>query len=147
MAIGLEETIDHLISLFIAVSVHKAVMGFSLGLNIAQSELSVKSFIMSILFFSLTRYLINIFFSKVKKIVPHSPLGVGIGMAVSNLPSSLSSDIVKGVLHGMAGGTFLYITFFEVLPREINEKGNRLGKAGFVILGYAAICVLIALTH
>ena len=57
MAIGLQETSDSLISLFIAVSVHKAVMGFSLGLNIAQSELSVKSFIISNLFFSLTRYL------------------------------------------------------------------------------------------
>ena len=68
-------------------------------------------------------------------------------MAVSNLPSSLSSDIATGVLQGLAGGTFLYITFFEVLPHEINVPGNRLWKAGFVILGYAAICVLIALTH
>jgi len=126
IAIGLQETKDSLISLFIAVIVHKAVMGFSLGLNIAQSELSVRSFIISILVFSLA-----------------SPLGIGIGMGVANLPDTLPTDIANGVLQGIAGGTFLYITFFEVLPHELNVPSKRLWKVFFVIIGYAAICVLL----
>ena len=34
-------------TVFIAVITHKAVMAFSLGLNIAQSDLSVKAFVWS----------------------------------------------------------------------------------------------------
>ena len=49
-------------TVFIAVITHKAVMAFSLGLNIAQSDLSVKAFVWSNVLFSLS-----------------SPVGVAIG--------------------------------------------------------------------
>jgi zinc transporter 1/2/3 len=98
LAIGLQDDSKHMISIFIAVIIHKAVMSFSLGLNIAQSNLSVRSFVLSNVLFSLS-----------------SPVGVGIGIGLSDLPSSLSVDICNGVLQGIAGGTFLYITFFEVI--------------------------------
>ena len=58
-------------------------MAFSLGLNIAQSDLSVKSFIVSNVVFSLA-----------------SPIGVGIGIAMTDLPSSLPHDVCNGVLQG-----------------------------------------------
>merc|ERR1711936_390971 len=89
------------------------------GLNTAQSSLSTKSFVLSNVLFSLS-----------------SPLGVGLGMAVSDLPVSLPQDICNGVLQGIAGGTFLFITFFEVLPHELNVPGKRLVKVFFVILGF-----------
>jgi len=130
MAIGLQESSAQLISIFIAVIVHKAVMAFSLGLNTAQSSLSTKSFVLSNVLFSLS-----------------SPLGVGLGMAVSDLPVSLPQDICNGVLQGIAGGTFLFITFFEVLPHELNVPGKRLVKVFFVILGFASICGLLFITH
>ena len=41
-------------TVFIAVITHKAVMAFSLGLNIAQSDLSVKAFVWSNVLFSLS---------------------------------------------------------------------------------------------
>lgn len=130
LAIGLQDDAQHMLSIFIAVSVHKAVMSFSLGLNIAQSNLSIKSFIMSNILFSIS-----------------SPIGVGIGIAISGLPPSLPQDICNGVLQGIAGGTFLYITFFEVLPHELNAPKKRLWKVLFVILGYACICGLLFITH
>merc|ERR1712198_417431 len=97
-----------------------AVMAFSLGLNIAQSELSLKSFVISNIIFSLA-----------------SPIGVGIGIGMEDLPSSLPHDIANGVLQGIAGGTFLYITFFEVLPHEMNVPSHRLWKVVFVVLGFS----------
>jgi len=130
IAIGLQENSAQLMSIFIAVIVHKAVMAFSLGLNIAQSDLSVKSFVLSNIMFSIS-----------------SPIGVGIGIAVANLPSSLPQDICNGLLQGIAGGTFLYITFFEVLPHELNVPNKRLWKVFFVILGYSCICGLLFITH
>jgi len=108
LAIGLQNSTSHMMTVFIAVITHKAVMAFSLGLNIAQSDLSVKAFVWSNVLFSLS-----------------SPVGVAIGIALSDLPPSLPQEICNGVLQGIAGGTFLYITFFEVLPHELNKPGSR----------------------
>lgn len=130
LAIGLQEQSHNLISIFLAVILHKAVMAFSLGLNIAQSSLSVKAFVVS-----------NIIFSAA------SPLGLAIGIGVSDLPSSLPQNIANGVLQGISGGTFLYITFFEVLPHELNVPTNRLWKVLFVILGFSVICGILFITH
>jgi len=130
LAIGLQDSTSHMMTVFIAVITHKAVMAFSLGLNIAQSDLSVKAFVWSNVLFSLS-----------------SPLGVAIGIALSDLPPSLPQEICNGVLQGIAGGTFLYITFFEVLPHELNKPGSRLWKVFFVILGYASICGILFITH
>jgi len=130
LAIGLQESQESLISIFVAVIVHKAVMAFSLGLNIAGSDLSVKSFIISNVIFSVS-----------------SPLGLAIGIGVSDLPDSLPQNICNGILQGIAGGTFLYITFFEVLPHELNSPSNRLWKVLFVVLGFACICGLLFIVH
>ena len=83
LAIGLQENSGELFSIFIAVIVHKAVMAFSLGLNIAQSSLSLKTFVISNIIFSLA-----------------SPIGVGLGIAMEGLPPSLPNDICNGVLQG-----------------------------------------------
>merc|ERR1712098_268059 len=96
-------------------------MGFSLGLNIAQRNLSFKSFMISNIIFTIS-----------------SPIGMGIGMGILGLPHSLTQDIISSVLQAIAGGTFLYITFFEVLPHELNQSGlkHRLWKVLFTILGF-----------
>ena len=148
VAIGLQENSGQLLSIFIAVIVHKAVMAFSLGLNIAQSSLTRRSFIISNVIFSLS-----------------SPLGVAFGIAMEDLPASLSTDICNGVLQGrpgglrltetgfdifilgIAGGTFLYITFFEVLPHEMNVPRKRPLKVFFVMLGFASISGLLFIAH
>ena len=38
------------------------------------------------------------------------------------MPPSIARDVANGVLQGVAGGTFLYITFFEVLPHEFSSN-------------------------
>ena len=117
-------------------------MAFSLGLNIAQSELNIRSFVISNVVFSLA-----------------GPIGIGIGIGISGLPPSLPSDICNGVLQGniqeklrpfinflfsgIAGGTFLYITFFEVLPHELNVPSKRLTKVAFVLMGFAVLAILL----
>jgi len=126
MAIGLQDTSTNCVSLMIAVMLHKAVMAFSVGLNIAQSELSSSSTRLSVMFFSLS-----------------SPLGIGLGILWVGMPSSLAQKIVSAVLQGVAGGTFIYVTFFEVLPHELNMADNRLKKCLFVLFGYTLTCVLL----
>ena len=82
IAIGLQDNAGQFLSIVIAVMVHKTVIAFSLGLNIAQSDLNFKSFIISNIIFSLA-----------------SPLGVGVGILMTDLPQSLMRDICNGILH------------------------------------------------
>ena len=70
LAIGLQQDLGQLISLFIAVIAHKAIMAFSLGLTLAQASLSAKQYVMSIMIFSLA-----------------SPFGMGIGNVQLKLTS------------------------------------------------------------
>ena len=129
LAIGLQQDLGQLMSLFLAVIGHKGIMAFSLGLTLAQANLNFKQYFMAILVFSAA-----------------SPLGMGIGIAVAE-HQSLAADIANGVLQGIAGGTFLYITFFEVLPHEFNNPRNRMLKLFAMLVGYACICGLLFVTH
>ena len=69
-------------------------------------------------------------------------------MLVLDLPHNLTRDILSSVLQAIAGGTVLYITVFEVLQHELDEKakGNRLWKVLFIILGFAGISGFILAT-
>ena len=106
------------------------VMAFSLGLTLAQAKLTKKQFVMSVLVFSLA-----------------SPLGMAIGIFLSDLDRTLGVDFANAILQTIAGGTFLYITFFEVLPHEFNQPKNRMLKVLFVLLGFSVIAGLIFITH
>jgi len=130
IAVGLQDNSSDLISIFIAVICHKSVMAFSLGLNIAQSDLSLMSFFISNVIFSIS-----------------SPLGVGLGIGIAGMPSSLTLDIINGTLQGIAGGTFLYVTFFEILPHELDVPTKRLMKVSFILLGFGSFCGLLFLSH
>ena len=82
LAIGLQESSLTLLQIFIAVIVHKAVMAFSLGLNLAQATgMTVKKYILASLIFSTA-----------------SPLGMGLGIWLSHLSQSLGRDIANGTL-------------------------------------------------
>ena len=54
--------------------------------------------------------------------------------------------MVMGLLQGLAGGTLLYITFYEVLEREKLEKMGMDGLAGcfLLILGFSIMAGLEA---
>lgn len=127
IAIGLQNTDAKLVSIFLAVISHKAVMAFSLGLNIAQSNVSRMKFTSSIIMFSIS-----------------SPIGVVIGMAVADLPHSLPQDICNAILQGVACGTFLYITCFEILPNEMNLPYKRMWKWLCGAVGFLCIFGMIS---
>ena len=77
-----------------------------------------------------------------------TPLGVFIGMIITEYVTSDSSSMlfVIGILQGLAGGTLLYITFFEVLDKE---KLAKLGMGSLwgcflIILGFGIMAGLEA---
>ncbi|KAK4308800.1 hypothetical protein Pmani_019520 [Petrolisthes manimaculis] len=123
LAVGLQDSIDDVLALFLVVIFHKGIISFSLGLNMVQSKLSLHQMLMGNMFFCVT-----------------APLGVGLGLGISEMQATTTTAAVSGTLQGIACGTFLYVTFFEVLPHEMNNGENRLLKLLFIILGFAAVC-------
>lgn len=70
-----------------------------------------------------------------------SPLGIGIGISV--MEAQLEAEaLIQAVLEGLAAGTFVYITFLEILPHELNSPGQQLLKVFFILLGFSIMAAL-----
>jgi len=122
MALGLQETTAQVWTLFLAIIVHKIIMSFTAGLRFIESLKDVKRTILYILIFSVT-----------------APIGIAIGLAVTEAGrNGLATDITSAILQGVATGTFVYVTFFEVLLEEMTNNQS-IAKVLCVIIGFACI--------
>ncbi|RUS84871.1 hypothetical protein EGW08_007340 [Elysia chlorotica] len=128
LSVGLQQGISDVLGIFAALVLHKSILSFSLGMNLIQSRISRKLAIKSVFVFSIA-----------------SPLGIAIGIGITDLWNSVSSGLMHGVLQGVASGTFLYIIFFEILPKEFNDGEDRLLKVLFLIIGYSAVTAILFL--
>lgn len=126
IAVGLQLNLEQILQILIAVLIHKSIIAFTLGINVIQSRLRIRAIVECIVLFSVM-----------------SPLGVGIGMAIDKFDKGVEVYLVSGILQGIACGTFLYVTFFEVLPHELNSGKSRLLKLTCVILGFSLVSLLI----
>ena len=124
IALGLQDELYKAITLFIGVAVHEILVAFAIGVNLAQQKLQLSTIVKMCLFFSLT-----------------IPVGMAIGMVVRGF-TSLTSQIISASVQGITAGTFVYVTFLEILPAEINSPKNRLLKVFFIFLGFVMIACL-----
>lgn len=126
LAVGLQDTESKVLQLAVAILLHKTIIAASLALLLLQSRLPLRWLAASIITFALM-----------------SPLGVGLGMAVMQSPdASGSPTMTRSVLEGVAAGTFMYITFLEILPQELNDPARRLLKVLAVLLGFSGMAGL-----
>ena len=130
LAVGLERTSSEVFQLFTGLIIHKSVLAFSLGMSLVQSDMTTKETLGAVLGFAIA-----------------SPIGIAIGIGVSEEEESLFTMGLSTVLQGLAAGTFLYITFFEVLPLEFNNRRWRLQKVASLILGFGVMCFMIIYSH
>lgn len=124
MAIGLQQDVQALVQVLVAVAIHKCILAFTLGLNLRPSRLRKCSVVASALVFSAM-----------------APLGIGGSLLLQG--GGHASVLASGILQGISCGTFVYVTFFEVLPHEMNIAENRVGKLLSLMLGVAIITVLL----
>lgn len=125
LALGLQEDGTKLGSLFLGVAVHETLAAVALGVSMAKASLGIKDAAKLGVTVSLM-----------------IPLGILVGMGIESA-QNLAGSVVSVVLQGLAAGTFLFVTFFEILSRELEEKRDRLLKVLFLIIGYTALAVLI----
>ncbi|NXK81705.1 S39A3 protein, partial [Amazona guildingii] len=125
LALGLQEESGKVMSLFIGIAIHETLVAVALGISMAKTSLPLKDAVKMAVTVSLM-----------------IPLGISIGMGIESTQNA-ASNIVSLLLQGISGGTFLFITFFEILAKELEEKNNRLLKVLFLVLGYAALAGLV----
>ena len=71
-----------------------------------------------------------------------TPLGIGIGIALTENDDAELHDSSVAILNGLAAGTLIYVVFFEVLEKERQKKTNGLFQVTFIVLGFVTmICV------
>jgi len=131
LAIGIQQTQRDVWYLFTAVTIHACAILFCIGLELVTSGVRVINLILYIVTLALV-----------------SPLGVAIGILVTVKSSTEgpTQDLTVAVLQGIAGGTILYITFFEVLDREKKKQaGCGIMRLAFILLGFSVMVALQAL--
>lgn len=124
LAIGLQNEESKVLEICIAILVHKSIIVFSLSIKLVQSEVRPIWLAAYIGVFAIM-----------------SPLGIGIGIGVTEAELS-AGPLIQAVLEGLAAGTFVYITFLEILPHELNSPGKQLLKVLFILLGFSVMAAL-----
>ncbi|GBM29170.1 hypothetical protein AVEN_27789-1 [Araneus ventricosus] len=61
-----------------------------------------------------------------------------LGLLIGHYQST-AAVAVSAALQGLAAGTFIHVTFLEVIPAEFNESGPRLLKVFFLGLGFVLL--------
>lgn len=125
LALGLQDTGDKLGGLFLGVAVHETLAAVALGVSVTKASLAMSDA------------------AKLGVAVSAMiPLGVVVGVSIESA-QTLAGSIASVVLQGLAAGTFLFVTFFEILARELEEKQDRLLKVLFLVLGYGTLAALV----
>lgn len=125
LALGLQEDGAKLGSLFLGVAIHETLAAVALGVSVAKASLGMKDAAKLGVTVSLM-----------------IPLGMVVGMGIESA-QTLAGAVASVVLQGLAAGTFLFVTFFEILSRELDDKRDRLLKVLFLVIGYAVLAALV----
>ena len=126
LALGLITDVDRLAQIAGAITIHKSIIAFTLSVNLVQHEMQTRTVVKSAILFSIM-----------------GPIGIGIGIAVLSDSNELSSSLSSSILQGIANGTFLFVTFFEIFQQELAGQGSRLLKVLAMILGYSVVTGLL----
>ncbi|EDW83745.1 uncharacterized protein Dwil_GK13772 [Drosophila willistoni] len=113
MAIGLENSASSVWFMFGAVSAHKLVLAFCVGVELIVARTKLTLAILYVLTFAIV-----------------SPLGIGIGILINHGQNSTGPNLASAILQGFACGTLIYVVFFEILSK--NRSGLRAYLALFV---------------
>ncbi|XP_057642468.1 zinc transporter ZIP2 [Chionomys nivalis] len=125
LAVGLQTTVAATVKLCVAVLAHKGLVVFSVGLRLLKVGAGSRWATFCILSLALM-----------------SPVGLALGLTVAGAASGPGQGLAQAVLEGVAAGTFLYVTFLEILPRELACPEAPLVKCSCVAAGFAFMALI-----
>ena len=98
IALGVMNSLKDCSILFTAILLHKWAESFALGISFYKSGTEKNNYIFMILLFTLC-----------------GPLGIIIGMIFSD-----AGFLIKGIMLGISGGTFIYVAASEIIVEEFS---------------------------
>lgn len=122
LAVGLLEEGPEVLEVCLALMIHKSIISFSLSMKLAQGRLRRSVVVGCLLLFAIM-----------------SPVGIGLGVGLTETKASPQHQLARCTLEGLAAGTFIYITFMEILPHELSSSRNRMPKVAMLLLGFAVV--------
>lgn len=126
LAVGLLEEGQEVLEICLALMIHKSIISFSLTVKLSQARLRRSVVVGCLLLFAVM-----------------SPLGVGLGVGLTETKTSPGHQLARCTLEGLAAGTFIYITFMEILPHELAAGRNRIAKVAVLLVGFAVVTAVL----
>ncbi|KAI3361014.1 hypothetical protein L3Q82_012909 [Scortum barcoo] len=126
LAVGLLEEGKEVLEICLALMIHKSIISFSLAFKLTQGQLRRSVVAGCLLLFAAM-----------------SPLGIGVGIGLTETKASPQHQLARSTLEGLAAGTFIYITFMEILPHELSSGRNRIPKVAMLLVGFAVVTTVL----
>ncbi|VDN02559.1 unnamed protein product [Thelazia callipaeda] len=127
-AFGVQQTMFSVTALFLGIIVHKSIVTFSIGMTLVKTHSKKLYFVLFlVVIVSLT-----------------APIGGLVGILLESADiGDKSQNTVTAIATSIANGTFLYITFFEILFVEQVRGAHELEKWLSTLIGFVIIAVLM----
>ncbi|XP_022668736.1 zinc transporter ZIP1-like [Varroa jacobsoni] len=122
LSLGLQSSASKTWIMLLAIALHKLVISFVLGFELCTSGVKKTAVLVYVVIFSVM-----------------SPLGAFVGIMTQR---HFEETLVVTVLNGIAAGTLLYVTFFEVLQKQKNLSLHGMFQLTAVILGFGLMLAL-----
>ncbi|VDH92454.1 zinc transporter ZIP1-like [Mytilus galloprovincialis] len=130
MALGLQSLESNVWVLCFAITIHRGILAFGMGLQHMQNEERHSTIVFSISSFAVI-----------------AALGIIIGIAIST-GAQLYTDVnvPNAILQSLATGTLFYIIFFDILYKEMT--GNKdVKKISCTFVGFSVMAIVFAVTR
>lgn len=123
LSLGLQESNQATWLMFLAISIHKFVLAFVIGFDLSAGKVKPRSLAIYMGIFAIM-----------------SPLGAIVGAITRH---NLEGSLVVVSLNGIAAGTLIYVTFFEVMQRQKNDHLSGMVQLIAVLLGFGLMLIVI----
>jgi len=130
MALGLQSLESNVWVLCFAISIHRGILAFGMGLQHMRNEEKHSTMVFSVSSFAIL-----------------AAVGIIVGIAIST-GAQLYSDVnvPNAILQSLATGTLFYIIFFDILFKEVD--GNKdVKKMSCTFVGFATMAIVFAITR
>ncbi|CAI5447529.1 unnamed protein product [Caenorhabditis angaria] len=125
-ALGVQDSTQRIVALFFSLLLHKSVEAFSVGLQISMANSNkMRTVLSTILIYSMM-----------------APLGAVIGSILQNVETNIYKECAILFLESLAAGTFIYVTFIEIMASEKSNQFNHLKQLFWIIVGFALVTIL-----